>query len=110
MITTRVYDLSRGVPAASVPVELDLFITGQGWREIGHAETDAQGLVESFGELRVAGLYRLMFDIAAYLPDACFPSVAIVVDVRDPGAAHHLPMTLSRFGYSVHREAEPSGR
>jgi 5-hydroxyisourate hydrolase-like protein (transthyretin family) len=104
MIITSVYDVSRGVPATRVPVELDLFITGQGWREVGHGVTNSEGVVGDFGEPAVAGLYRLMFDVAAYLPDACFPSVAIVVDIRDPSVAHRIPVALSRFGYSVHRE------
>ncbi|HXP85805.1 MAG TPA: hydroxyisourate hydrolase [Bryobacteraceae bacterium] len=104
MIITSVYDVSRGVPAARVPVELDLFITGQGWREVGHGVTNSEGVVQHFGEPAVAGLYRLMFDVAAYIPDACFPSVAVVADIRDPSLEHRFPVALSRFGYSVHRE------
>jgi len=104
MIITSVYDVSRGAPATRLPVELDLFVTGQGWREVGRGVTNSEGLVEDFGEPAVSGIYRLMFDIAAYIPDACFPSISIVLDVRDAGMQHHIPMSLSRFGYSVHRE------
>jgi 5-hydroxyisourate hydrolase-like protein (transthyretin family) len=104
MIIASVYDVSEGVPAARMPVELDIFITGQGWREIGHGVTDAEGVVDNFGEPAVAGLYRLMFDVAAYLPDAWFPSIAIVADILDPSLEHRFPVTLSRFGYAVHRE------
>jgi 5-hydroxyisourate hydrolase-like protein (transthyretin family) len=66
--------------------------------------TNSEGAVEDFGEPAVAGIYRLMFDVAAYLPAACFPSIVIVVDVRDPAIDCHVPVTLSQFGYSVHRE------
>jgi len=104
MITTDVFDISRGVPAARVQVELDLFVTGQGWHEVGHGVTNDEGAVEDFGESPVAGIYRLMYDIAAYIPDACFPSISVTIDVRDPARRYHLPLALSRYGYSVHRE------
>jgi 5-hydroxyisourate hydrolase-like protein (transthyretin family) len=104
MIIASVYDVSRGVPATRMPVELDLFITGQGWKEVGRGMTNSEGVVENFGEPAAAGIYRLMFDVAAYIPDICFPSIAVMVDVRDSSVEHHLPVTLSRFGYSVHRE------
>jgi 5-hydroxyisourate hydrolase-like protein (transthyretin family) len=104
MITTRVFDVSRGVPTARVQVELDLFITGQGWHEVGHGVTNGEGEVEDFGEVAAPGVYRLMFDIAAYIPDACFPSISVTLDVRDPTRRYHLPLELSRYGYTVHRE------
>ena len=104
MIIASVYDVSRGVPAARMPVELDIFITGEGWREIGRGVTNSEGIVENFGEAPAAGIYRLMFDVAAYIPDACFPSIAVMTEVRDPDMEHHFPLALSRFGYSVHRE------
>ncbi len=39
MITTQVLDTARGAPAARIPVQLDIFITGQGWHEVGHSVT-----------------------------------------------------------------------
>ena len=104
MIITSVYDVSRGVPATRMPVELDIFITGEGWKEVGRGVTNSEGIVENFGEPAVAGIYRLMYDVAAYIPDACFPSIAVMMEIRDPSMEHHLPLSLSRFGYSVHRE------
>jgi 5-hydroxyisourate hydrolase len=109
MITTDVFDVSRGVPAPRMPVELDVFITGQGWLEVGHGLTNDEGQVRDFGEPVAPGIYRLMFDVGAYLPDACFPSVSVTLDVRDPNLRHHIPVILSRYGYSVHREMFQAG-
>jgi 5-hydroxyisourate hydrolase len=103
MITTHVLDTARGLPAALIPVQLDMFITGHGWREIGHGITNDEGRIGDFGEPPAAGVYRLMFDIAAYLPNAFFPSIAVTLEVRDPEEHYHLPLLLSPFGYSIYR-------
>ena len=42
MITTQVLDTARGAPAARIPVQLDIFITGQGWHEVGHGVTSGR--------------------------------------------------------------------
>lgn len=103
MITTHVLDLSRGCPAARIPVELDLFITGHGWREVGRGLTTTEGRIQDFGEPAAPGLYRLSFDLASYLPEAFFPSIAITFDVRDAADHYHVPLLVSRFGYSTYR-------
>jgi 5-hydroxyisourate hydrolase len=103
MVTTHVLDTARGQPAARIPVELDLFISGHGWREVGRGVTDEEGRIGDFGEPPAMGVYRLMFDVAAYLPSAFFPSIAVTFEVRDPSQRYHLPLLLSPFGYSVYR-------
>lgn len=103
MITTQVQDSARGVPGARISVELDLFITGQGWKEVGHGLTNVEGRITEFGELAVPGIYRLTFDIAGYIPDSFFPSIAVTFDVRDPSEVYHIPLVLSPFGYSTYR-------
>jgi 5-hydroxyisourate hydrolase len=103
MISTHVLDTARGCPAGRVPVELDIFITGQGWREVGSGLTSNEGRILDFGEPAAVGVYRLMFDVASYLPDAFFPSIAITIDVRDAGDHYHIPLLLSPFGYSTYR-------
>ncbi|MEP7353684.1 MAG: hydroxyisourate hydrolase [Acidobacteriota bacterium] len=105
MITTRVYDTNRGIAGQRIPVELDVFIQGHGWQEVGHGVTDSHGEIQDFGEQQAAGIYRLMFDIASYLPDAFFPSVAIMFEVHNTEEGYHLPLLLSPFGYSVFRGA-----
>ncbi len=103
MIKTQVQDSSRGVPGARIPVELDLLITGQGWREVGAAVTDAQGRIDEFGETEAAGIYRLNFDVANWMPDAFFPSISVVFEVSNPYEAHEVALVLSSFGYTVYR-------
>jgi 5-hydroxyisourate hydrolase len=105
MITTYVLDIERGRPAARIPVELDLLVTGHGWREVGSGVTSDEGRVTDFGEPATEGVYRLMFDVAAYSPSAFFPLVTITFEVRDPEERYHVPLLLSPFGYSIYREA-----
>jgi len=103
MITTQVIDLARGAPAARLPVQLDIFITGQGWHEVGHALTSNDGRVLAFGEPPVEGVYRMMFDVAAYMPHALYPSIAITFEVRQANEHYDLPLLLSPYGYSTYR-------
>jgi 5-hydroxyisourate hydrolase len=106
MITTHVQDSARGLPAVRIPVELDIFVATEGWREVGHGITNMDGYILDFGEYPAPGIYRLMFDIATYIPDAFFPSIAITFEVRDQNAPHHIPLVLSPFGYSTYRSSK----
>ena len=101
MITTQVLDTVRGAPAARVPVQLDLFITGQGWREVGHGVTGNDGRVLDFGAAPAAGVYRMMFDVASYMPQCFYPSIAVTFEIRQPNEQYHLPLLLSPYGYST---------
>jgi 5-hydroxyisourate hydrolase len=101
MISTQVLDSSEGCPAARMPVELDIFISGHGWREVGHGLTNDEGRIDTFGVPSAPGIYRMMLDVASYAPDSFFPSVAVTFEVRQPDRHHHMPIVLSRFGYSV---------
>ena len=105
MISTRVMDAGRGIPAYRVPVQLDAFIAGQGWKEVGHGMTSTDGTVHDFGVPEVAGIYRLMFDIAAYSSENFFPSIAITFEVKNSAERHHIPLVLSAYGYSTFRES-----
>lgn len=103
MITAQVIDTSLGRTAALVPVLLDHFTTGGGWQEIGQGVTDAEGLVEGFGEPPGAGIYRLTFDVAAYQADPFFPTIGVTFEVGDTEQDCHLALLLSPFAYSVSR-------
>ncbi len=104
MISTQIIDTARGVPAARVPVQLDFFITGQGWREVGYSVTNEEGHVPDLGETPAEGVYRIMFDVAAYRPDSFYPSIAVTFEVHDPNRQYHLPLLLGPFGYSTYLE------
>jgi 5-hydroxyisourate hydrolase len=103
MITTHVLDVATGKPGALIPVELDVFITGHGWRDAGRGVTNPDGRILDFGEPPAAGIYRLMFDVAVHNPEAFFPSISITFEVRDPTGHYHVPLLLSPFGYTTYR-------
>ena len=105
MITTYVLDTARGAPAPRIPVELDTFITGHGWHEVGRGITSHDGRIMDFGEPAAAGVYRLMFDVGSYMPQAFFPSITVTFEVRDPEEQFHVPLLLSPFGYTTYRES-----
>jgi 5-hydroxyisourate hydrolase len=104
MISTHILDAGRGIPAIRVPVQLDVFITGYGWREVGHGVTNADGDILNFEEPEAPGVYRLMFDVAAYQPDSFFPSVSVTFEIRNTDEHYHLPLVLSPFGYTAYRD------
>ena len=103
MITTQVVDSALGQPAGRVPVELDVFITGHGWRQIGQGLTGNDGRIADFSEPQATGIYRLVYDVAAYAPDAFFPSISITIEVRDPPVPSHMVLLLGPYGYSTYR-------
>ncbi len=103
MITTQVLDTSTGQPAPLIPVELDIFISGHGWRDVGRGVTNTDGRVLDFGETPAEGIYRMMFDVGVYLPEAFFPTISITFEVRDHNDSYHIPLLLSAFGYTTYR-------
>jgi 5-hydroxyisourate hydrolase len=106
MISTHILDTAQGRPAPRIPVELDVFISGHGWKEVGRGVTNMDGEIAEFGEPPAVGLYRLMFDIAAYMPRAFFPSVALTFEIHEADRSYHLPLLLSPYGYSACVELE----
>lgn len=95
--------MSTGQPAARLPVELDVFISGHGWRDVGRGVTNDDGRILDFGEPPSAGIYRLQFDIGVHIPDAFFPTISITFEVRDPGEEYHIPLLVTPFGYTTYR-------
>jgi 5-hydroxyisourate hydrolase len=105
MITANVHDIARGRPGARIPVELDFFITGHGWREVGRGVTNEQGFIHDFGEPSARGIYRLMLDVESYDNSSFFPSIAVTFEVRDEQEHYQISVLLSPYGYAVHRGA-----
>ncbi len=119
-ITTHVLDLQRGLPAASVEVELSVRADGA-WQVLATTFTNDDGRVAQWN-LQVAGSesdqmvplefeagrYQLRFSTAAYfkthgIPNAFFPAVAIEFEVDESRPHYHVPLLLSPFGYSTYR-------
>ena len=108
-ITTHVLDTARGVPAAGVPVLLEM-LEATTWRPIGRGATDGDGRLRSLmpdNEPLQVGVYRLTFNTVQYFEelgiDAFFPRVLIEFETV-PGQSHyHVPLLLSPFGYTTYR-------
>ena len=109
-ITTHVLDLSRGVPAAGLSVQLEINVPPIGWRILAQRSTDADGrvrdLVAEGSRLDVAR-YRLTFVTGPYFANhgvvSFHPQVTVEFDIRDPKQSYHVPLLLSPFGYSTYR-------
>lgn len=106
-LTTHVLDTSTGRPAANIAARLER-ITETGAVLVGASATNADGRITDLldGPLDL-GRYRITFDTASYFAErgvrCFFPEVAILFEVTDPGAHHHVPLLLSPFGYSTYR-------
>ncbi|HEX5759833.1 MAG TPA: hydroxyisourate hydrolase [Thermoanaerobaculia bacterium] len=108
-LSTHVLDLASGRPAAGVQVALEAWSEG-GWEVLGTAATDPDGRVrELLPPARVlgVGLYRLTFAAGDYFRargvESFHPEVAVVFQVREPVAHHHVPLLLAPWGYTTYR-------
>ena len=105
MITTHVLDTTRGRPAAGIPVTLAFQVSEHEWTSLGEDVTDADGRARSLtppGTKLTKGSYRLIFDVKSYEP-GFYPSVILVFHVDAPDEHYHVPLLLSRFGYTTYR-------
>ena len=109
-ITTHVLDTARGVPAAGVPVLLEMQDGVNTWRPIGRGATDPNGRITSLmaeGESLQVGVYRLVFNTVQYF-DALgvatfYPRVIVEFETSAGEAHYHVPLLISPFGYSTYR-------
>jgi len=105
-ITTHVLDLCAGRPVSHIGVRLErLARDGASWQLLSQAAADDEGRIREWPGLPPAGVgrYRLTFAAAGHLPDAFFPEVAVVFDVRDPAEHYHVPLLLGPHGYTTYR-------
>jgi 5-hydroxyisourate hydrolase len=109
-ITTHILDTSQGRPAEGVPVHLDVQQEDGSWRELSSGATDRDGrlrdLLPDDYDLQ-PGVYRLIFDTAAYFEAhgvrSFYPHVSVAFLVYDAEQHYHVPLLLSPFGYSTYR-------
>lgn len=108
-ITTHVLDISRGQPAAGVPVTLELEAAG-GWQLVGQGITNADGRVSDLWAAEApfaSGVYRLIFDTRTYFAgnniQGFYPQVTVVFQIENSSQHYHVPLLLSPFGYSTYR-------
>ena len=109
-ISTHVLDVSRGKPAAGVPIRLDRRDPSGQWTPIfgGKADNDGRcGQLLAEGKEFGIGEYRIVFDTAAYFKsqgvEGLYPQIEVAFSVRDGEAHYHIPLLLSPNGYTTYR-------
>lgn len=108
-ISTHVLDLSRGLPASGVRVELEQK-NEEGCFLMGSSVTDNDGrildLLSGGAQLRL-GIYRLRFHTGEYFSQlgmsALHPFVEIVFNASDMRARYHIPLLITPHSYSTYR-------
>jgi len=107
-ISTHVLDVSRGRPAAGVPLVIERK-TDAGFTRLNAGATDTDGRMKDLvaeGAL-VEGTYRITFDTGAYFTslgvEGFYPEASVLFVVKDASAHYHVPLLLSPFGYSTYR-------
>ncbi len=109
-ITTHVLDLVAGTPATGMAVALWRRDPGASWVHLADSQTDDDGRVSDLlpdGGLDEPGVYRLSFQVGDYFAErgepTFYPAVDITFAADDPAGNYHVPLLLSRFGYSTYR-------
>jgi 5-hydroxyisourate hydrolase len=101
-LSTHVLDTGAGRPATGVPVVLE---SAEG-EALAEARTDTDGRVGSIGDDLAPGDYRLRFDTGTWFSDAgvegFYPEVAVSFTIT-VDEHFHVPLLLSRYGYSTYR-------
>ena len=104
-ISTHILDTVTGTPAADVYVRLERRDT-DGWRPVADGRTDDDGRFRFRVPVRdwQAGGYRLFFYVEPYWSgEAFFPEITVAFHVHDPDRSYHVPLLLSRYGYTTYR-------
>jgi 5-hydroxyisourate hydrolase len=104
-ISTHILDTVTGEPARDVYVRLERH-DSDGWRTIAEGRTDGDGRLRHRVPVHEwqAGGYRLLFSVEPYLgAGAFFPEITVAFHVHDPDRHYHVPLLLSRYGYTTYR-------
>jgi len=112
-LSTHVLDLSLGIPARGIAVELHL-VKGAERRLMAAVTTNAAGRTDApllAGDALETGIYELSFHASDYfhrigVPQTAPPFLGVIVvriGVADPSGSYHVPLLLSPFAYSTYR-------
>ena len=109
-LSTHMLDVSRGVPAAGVTVELSRQTSDGGWQTLDRRVTDRNGRVTGLLPIREPdanrGIYRLRFETQPYFEaqgqSSIYPYVEVVFRIEGDGH-YHIPITMSANGYATYR-------
>lgn len=112
-LSIHVIDVSRGIPAAGMAIEV-WAIKEQGRERVSSGVVDPRGHYDDAGlaSRRLApGLYAAHFGIGAYyrasgvvLPTPAFLETSVFeFGIADPAQHYHLPLKMTPWGYSLFR-------
>lgn len=112
-LSIHVVDVSRGIVAAGMRVEVFAVAADGGRRLIASGTLSVKGTLDdpALDAVLAAGAYEAVFHLAAYYRDAGVPLPQVpfldVVTYRfgiaDPRQHYHLPMKCTPWGYSCFR-------
>jgi 5-hydroxyisourate hydrolase len=106
-ITTHVLDLVQGIPAKHIPAMLERLDESNTWKPIGNGTTNDDGRIDNLmgeNDTISQGTYRLTFDVSSYFEsDSFYSSIPIIFNITKTNRHYHVPLLLSRFGYSTYR-------
>lgn len=109
-ISTHALDISAGRPAEGIRVTLEFLASDGEWGIVGSGITDPDGRVAALlpkGPETAVGRYRLIFETGDYFEgsglSSFHPRVQIEFVVHDGSEHYHVPLLLSRFGYTTYR-------
>lgn len=112
-LSTHVLDLSRGVPARGVRIDLHKLEVGLR-RPVAEATTNADGRTDAplmAGDRLEPGIYELTFQAGDYFrregvaltTPPFLDDIVVRVGIADPEGSYHVPLLLSPYGYSTYR-------
>lgn len=108
-ISVHILDQQTGKPPVGVEVVLER-MHGESWQKIASGATDAHGRFEFLfpkTERFTKGEYRVIFKTGEYFAkmkqDTFFPEIPVLFHVADATQLYHIPLLLSRYGYSTYR-------
>jgi 5-hydroxyisourate hydrolase len=113
-LTTHVLDLSQGIPAAGMQIELWSYKESGKSTLLASVVTDPDGRTESpllEKEMMLSGEYELVFSVGAYyraqasiqLESLFLDRVPVRFHIENPHAAYHVPLLVAPGGYSTYR-------
>jgi 5-hydroxyisourate hydrolase len=109
-ITTHILDTAVGKPGEGIIVRLEHKSHNHGWQVIGEGVTNTDGRVNDLLSLQhvfETGHYRLIFETGPYFlqngTEGFFPQIIISFVVKDASQHYHVPLLMSRFGYTTYR-------
>ncbi|HEY6925295.1 MAG TPA: hydroxyisourate hydrolase [Steroidobacteraceae bacterium] len=115
-LTTHVLDISAGLPAAGLQIEVHEWLAGASAQSalIATVTTGKDGRAPAplvAGSAFRAGRYTLTFHTASYfrarnvaLPEPAFLEEAVIhIGIAHPDQHYHVPLLISPWSYSVYR-------